>query len=120
VRSVNSEPDFVSSAVGGDDDTTITGCAIFALGALLSSDPDPFVRAEIAFDLAFGNPSTAVPILLAALDDPSPEVVAAAADSLGFLDDASATDDLRTLLEDESQSVREAARDALEMLEAAE
>ncbi len=30
VRSVNSENDFVSSAVGGNDDTTITGCAIFA------------------------------------------------------------------------------------------
>ncbi|MCP5065343.1 MAG: HEAT repeat domain-containing protein [bacterium] len=90
---------------------------LISLGELLDSDPNESVRAEVARGLGFGNPDTAVPMLVEALDDSSPQVVAVAASSLGFLDEPSAIDPLQDLLRNDSQTIRQAAREALELLE---
>ena len=88
------------------------------LNDLLSSDPDPGVRAAAATTLGddLGN-REAANALLGALEDPNPEVVIAALDALEDVGDSSIIVELTPLVAHPNADVRDAAVDAIEWLE---
>jgi len=86
-----------------------------ALAAALG-DRDADVRIEAVRRLQFGEPATAVPLLVRALADPAVPVVLEAVDSLVFLRDPAAIPDLELLIDHPEERVREEARAAIERL----